>query len=358
MGERGSLTTISEAEYESIEAAVMETARGRWFLSEFAQRNRTADTNILLNAISRLEQAVTGERAAQNMDRFRFDLMEMAKAISRTKGEIAAIHAPDHGESRLNEASESLDAIVRTTERATSEILEAAEHVQEAAWTLRETGADDTLCGALDRHATEIYTACSFQDLTAQRTGKIVNTLRYLEGRINAMIDIWGADEQPEPAPDRAASPARYSELSQIDVDTVIVDEHLFSGPDGNKPLHPSLPPAPAPFIDSPEDLGFFEIEAAPPAPDTPATSLIVVEQPFHTPAPDEPPEENPPTSTAPADFIDSDHFKFIGVSPGGSSPKLALVERPLPAAPHAARLSAFAEIEGLDTREKLRRFT
>ena len=241
MGEGGSLT-VAEAEYETIEAAVMETARGRWFLAEFAQRNRTADTTMLLDAIGRLEQAVTGERAVQSMDRVRFDLMEMAKAIARTKGEIAAIQSPDLEQSRLVEASESLDAIVRTTERATSDILDAAEHVQEAAWTLREKGADEELCGELDRHATEIYTACSFQDLTAQRTGKIVNTLRYLEGRINAMIDIWGADEQPEPAPERAAqaaSPTRLDELSQVDVDTVIVDATAGGGSAGVASIKP-----------------------------------------------------------------------------------------------------------------------
>ena len=369
MSERGSLTAIAKAEYETIEAAVMETARGRWFLAEFAQRNRTADTKILLEAISRLEQAVTGERAAQNMDRFRFDLMEMAKAISRTKGEIAAIHSPDHGESRLNEASESLDAIVRTTERATSEILEAAEHVQEAAWTLRETGADDNLCGALDRHATEIYTACSFQDLTAQRTGKIVNTLRYLEGRINAMIDIWGADEQPEPAPDhatQAGSPGRYSELTQIDVDTVIVDEHLFSGPVGDKPAPLPLPAGPASFIDSPDDFGFFETEITPPTTEQAATTLIVIEQPVQAPALEEPASASSPLLSTPANFIESPgDLAFFDVSPdlafpppGASSPKLILVEPPVPAASDASRLSAFAEIEGLDTREKLRRFT
>ena len=184
----------------------METARGRWFLSEFAQRNRTADTKVLLEAISRLEQAVTGERAAQNMDRVRFDLMEMAKAIARTKERDRGHPVPGPSSRAVSPPPpKSLDAIVRTTERATSDILEAAEHVQETAWTLREKGADEDLCGELDRRATEIYTACSFQDLTAQRTGKIVNTLRYLEGRINAMIDIWGGDERPEPAPERAA---------------------------------------------------------------------------------------------------------------------------------------------------------
>lgn len=52
-------------DYEAIEAAVMETARGRWFLAEFARRNRTADTALLLAAIERLENLVaTGEPPA------------------------------------------------------------------------------------------------------------------------------------------------------------------------------------------------------------------------------------------------------------------------------------------------------
>ena len=32
-----------EHAYEQIEAAVMETSRGRWFLNEYARRNRHAD---------------------------------------------------------------------------------------------------------------------------------------------------------------------------------------------------------------------------------------------------------------------------------------------------------------------------
>jgi hypothetical protein len=307
MGDGGSLTAIAEAEYESIEAAVMETARGRWFLSEFAQRNRTADTTMLLEAIKRLEHAVTGERAVQNMDRVRFDLMEMAKAIARTKSEIAAIQAPDQEQSRLMEASESLDAIVRTTERATSDILEAAEHVQEAAWTLREKGADEQLCGELDRRATEIYTACSFQDITAQRTGKIVNALRYLEGRITAMMDISGADA---PAPEMAPAPAHQplTELTQLDVDTVIVDDELFSPP-SEEAAPPLRPEPPALFIEA-DDLGFIDAPLLPP------------------------PVAEPPTDT------------------------LVMIEQPAPLPPPLSRLDAFAEIEGLGTREKLRRFT
>jgi len=36
----------------------METARGRWFLMEFARRQRTAETATLLEAMARLENQV------------------------------------------------------------------------------------------------------------------------------------------------------------------------------------------------------------------------------------------------------------------------------------------------------------
>jgi hypothetical protein len=41
--------------YDDLERAVLETPRGRWFLGEFARRNRTADTHAILAAIERIE---------------------------------------------------------------------------------------------------------------------------------------------------------------------------------------------------------------------------------------------------------------------------------------------------------------
>ena len=265
MSESKALTPISDADYEAIEYAVMETARGRWFLKEYAQRNRTADTQMLLAAIERLEGVVTSERQTQSMERLRFDLLEMAKAITRTKSEIASIRPTDSAHTDLVVASEALDGIVRTTERATSEILEAAEHVQEAAWTLREEGAHEGMCDELDRRATEIYTACAFQDLTAQRVTRIVHTLRFLEGRLNAMIDIWGTpdgEEAPSPEPRSGLSRDLSAEeaLTQSDVDDVIFDvedapvtyakgdEVAFAAPEPEEPV--LIGPNPDAFAD------------------------------------------------------------------------------------------------------------
>ena len=55
----------NEAEYNAVYAAVTATERGRWFLKEFADRNRSADTDLIMAAIARIEAAIAGGAAPQ-----------------------------------------------------------------------------------------------------------------------------------------------------------------------------------------------------------------------------------------------------------------------------------------------------
>jgi hypothetical protein len=181
-------------DYEAIEAAVKETNRGRWFLDEYARRNRHADTLAIVATLERLEKTIKVERSVPDIDRIRLDLADMAEAIVRTKHEISQIQFEGEHGNRFQQASNELDAIVIQTEGATNDILLNAERIQELAWTLREQGVDETVVDGLDTAATDIYTSCSFQDLTGQRTRKVVTVLRYLESRINAMMSIWGLE--------------------------------------------------------------------------------------------------------------------------------------------------------------------
>jgi hypothetical protein len=80
--------TLSDAEYDAIEEAVMETARGRWFLREFAKRNRNADTEAVLAALSKLEQAMQSQEADGTLAAIRSNLRDMADAILRAKAEL------------------------------------------------------------------------------------------------------------------------------------------------------------------------------------------------------------------------------------------------------------------------------
>ena len=127
--------------------------------------------------------------------------------------------------------------MVRSTERATSEILGSAERILEIVAELKAKGVEDPLCDELDTHGTNLMMACSFQDLTGQRMTKVVNTLRYLETRVNAMIEIWGITaEDAAGLPDGAEAsrpdahllngPAREGEgVAQDDIDRLLESE-------------------------------------------------------------------------------------------------------------------------------------
>lgn len=178
---------FTESDYCAIETAVGETDRGRWFLGEFARRNRGSDTEAVLAALARIEKSVQATPASSEFEGLRRAITEMGLAAR-----IAPELSTGQRGSSLEAASRELDLIVRATEKATTDILKAAEQIQELAWTMREQGADEALCTHLDHHSTQIYTACSFQDLTGQRSGRVVDTLRFIEGRLATLIEVWG----------------------------------------------------------------------------------------------------------------------------------------------------------------------
>lgn len=238
----------SDDDYGIIEQALLQNPQGKWFLEEYLKRNRPDDTKKLLSAIERIENRLTGadQPKPADIDPIRMSIIEMANAIAKTREEISSIKPANEDQNQLTNASEELSAIVTSTEDATNTILEAAEEIQEAAWILREAGADEGPCDQIDTRTTEIYTACSFQDITGQRTNKVVQALTYIENRVNAMIDIWGLNEmkdnQPVEDETNDARPDAHllngpakpgEELVQNDIDDVLENpSEAKSGPD------------------------------------------------------------------------------------------------------------------------------
>src|SRR3984957_7353567 len=55
-------TQPREEDYDAISAAFMETSRGRWFLTEYAKRNRNADTRMVLDAVARIEESLAAQK--------------------------------------------------------------------------------------------------------------------------------------------------------------------------------------------------------------------------------------------------------------------------------------------------------
>ncbi len=256
------LPQLSEEEFDQIEEAVARTAKGRAFLRRFHRRAFGAAAEevrkMLLEFRGSLHQQNEVVEAAQHVEVLRRELMEMAASIEQARREVAALRPPDGGGDKITSATNELDAIVISTERASFEILNAAERLMDLSGKLKAEGADPGLCSEIEGEVSNIFTACSFQDLTGQRTSKVVNALRYIEQRVNAMINIWGveklaglqiAQENTDTRPDAHLLNGPQLDghgVSQADVDSMF-DSPAMAAPQAPQPPSPAAAPAPAP---------------------------------------------------------------------------------------------------------------
>ncbi|WP_319530977.1 protein phosphatase CheZ [uncultured Cohaesibacter sp.] len=125
------------------------------------------------------------------------EMDEIYMAIAETKREIATLHVNGLHSAEMNRVTDELDAIVEGTEQATEQILASAEIIDENATKLSKvlTGEEDQWTHEIQESVVSVFEACNFQDLTGQRITKVVNVLRFIEGRIVNMMDIWGGIE-------------------------------------------------------------------------------------------------------------------------------------------------------------------
>lgn len=148
-------------------------------------------------AEARAAEAEALEQQAAEVNLLRTELRALAVCIEQTKVEIASLRPPGGDDDRLMVVANELDAIVNATETATQRILDAAEHIDNLADGIQAQEKDSYIRHMADdvrEHIVAIFEACNFQDITGQRITKVVNTLKFVEDRVNAMIDIWGPD--------------------------------------------------------------------------------------------------------------------------------------------------------------------
>ncbi|WP_247876056.1 hypothetical protein, partial [Azospirillum sp. TSH100] len=201
----GSLLELTEQEYLQMEEALSQTARGRAFLRMRDRRSRVVASDEFHRLVDKLETQVdrlsgTSPSAftafAPGEDpRIQQELTAITQVVREARSDIAALKATDTGSNRIEAATGELDEIVAATERATTDILNATEKIQEITMSIPRDDADlAERIDAIEAWCIEVMTACSFQDITGQRTTKVVNTLRYIEERVNTMIEIWGVE--------------------------------------------------------------------------------------------------------------------------------------------------------------------
>ena len=143
---------LQEAQYEAVYAAVSATERGRWFLAEFASRNRHAATDRLTAALARIEAAVGVNGVGQ------------AAAGEATAGDANGKHWPRR-----------------------ADIAAAAQRISDIAFGLRERTADPALCDALEAAVRDLIAAC----------GKPAVALDALSGEAELGASVAGTETLP-----------------------------------------------------------------------------------------------------------------------------------------------------------------
>lgn len=122
------------------------------------------------------------------------ELEALGREVQRAKSDIASMRVDDINASHIPRATDELDAVVEHTANATNEILDVCEGLEAMQMRLPANEADK-----LGTAVTRIYEACSFQDITGQRIGKVVSALKAIEARVSAVTARFANTSEPLP---------------------------------------------------------------------------------------------------------------------------------------------------------------
>jgi hypothetical protein len=178
----------SEEDYDAIREAFMETSRGRWFLGEYAKRNRNADTSMVLDAVARIEETL----AAQQQPAPASGLTEALAAITGAAEEARAA------------AVTALDGLA--LEETLAPVRKGVRVIKEISWRWREIGADGRICDLIDSQVSAIEGACG-QISSAAPKAALSAAFDLLEERI-AEFDESDAATPPPTTRETAPSPS------------------------------------------------------------------------------------------------------------------------------------------------------
>jgi hypothetical protein len=286
-------TLPSEEDYAAIAEAFMETSRGRWFLTEYAKRNRNADTRMVLDAVARIEQNLATQREEE---------LERQASLDREEGLSAqqahdAVTAAAAAQERLTEALSAIRAMVEVTEESAVEALDSlalekrlapvrkgARVLREIAWRLREIGNDGRICDLIDSQVTVIEKST---DQFSSEEARL--TLRAAFAALQSRLVEFSEDE---PALDLEAEPVAPAPPA-LDLVAEIAEAFFAREAAKAAPADKSPPVATAPAVaDAPLPSPVLRAESAPvetppPVPYAVVEEAAVPETAFQTPDPD-----------------------------------------------------------------------
>ncbi|MDD3183420.1 MAG: protein phosphatase CheZ [Alphaproteobacteria bacterium] len=153
--------------------------------------------------------SLTGDVSVSDL-KFYAELEELAKYIRHAKQEIADIKPKDISSSHIPHATDELDAVVGATEEATNKIMDVCDTIGSIASQCAPEVSDQLI-----NCTTRIFEACNFQDITGQRITKVVQTLKYIDTKVAALLAALGEELHREGSGDATGMSANDEDLEK-----------------------------------------------------------------------------------------------------------------------------------------------
>jgi hypothetical protein len=232
-------TLPSEEDYAAISEAFMETSRGRWFLTEYAKRNRNADTSMVLDAVARIEQSLAAQKEESLQREASAAAQQQAAAGISLAEALTAIRSAV--EAAQTSAVEALDALA--LEQKLAPVRKGARVIREIAWRLREIGNDGRICDLIDSQVSVIEAGAA-EISSAEAKAALEATFASIADRLaelgddvatgpvaeTAAVSLSPASAQQASAAPTGSFPAE-AELAEAEADLTEAEANLAEEP-------------------------------------------------------------------------------------------------------------------------------
>ena len=254
----------SEQDYDAISEAFMETSRGRWFLGEYAKRNRNADTRMVLDAVARIEQSLAAQKQAASDSGLAEALTAIRSALDEARGTALA----------------ALDSLA--LEENLAPVRKGARVIKEIAWRWREIGADARICDLIDSQVSAIESGCG-RISSADAMGALSAAFDLIQHRIAGFEQGDAASQAARQtgasaSPDRSPAPSDEmpAAASQVMQAATAISDPDTTMSSANIPAEPVVAPAqPVAMIAEPVEAAAEAAEMAAEAADAHDEALL-----------------------------------------------------------------------------------
>jgi len=173
-----------EQEYRAIEKALLDNARGRWFLAEHGRRSRRLDSLLLEQSLGRLHSALREPPAV--VGRLVSEVEQLSQDVAETREAILARQTATARMAGTN------------GEKPLQLMLRAAEELHELMWQLQGRDVDAVTCERIGRQAALIQALGAAQAAESERALVLTAALDKLASRLDGILSTLNEETRED----------------------------------------------------------------------------------------------------------------------------------------------------------------